>query len=431
MIGSSLKHMGPPKIMRPRRLELAILSSLMCWGTASPSTEVSAAAPNALAAPSPAIQELRRHMLDANVNTLTFHSMDSIFQTRVVPPSGTVWELGRRDAALDFTYQFEGKIHPATDILDGNFTNALLILKHGQIVYEKYLNDTRESTHFISFSMAKSFLSTLIGLAVADGAIHSLDDQLVVYLPELKGSGYDGVTIRQTLQMRSSVAYEERYDFSAHPSQAQQVFENALVQNKERFTYMAKDLKRDHPPGVAFNYSTMDTAVLGWMLERAIKRPIAGYMSERLWQPLGMESYGFYIADGEPGVGRELSGMGYNAILRDYARLGLMMLHGGRGGPNNAQIVPEDWIRRATASVDIGPGMPGMPQDIRLGYGYQWWTLAGSRAYVALGLQGQFIFVDPATDTVVVKLSYFPPGNPKAEGEGLAFLVAASHWTPN
>jgi CubicO group peptidase (beta-lactamase class C family) len=94
-------------------------------------------------------------------------------------------------------------------------------------------------------------------------------------------------------------------------------------------------------------------------------------------------------------------------------------------------VVPEDWIRQATASMDI-PAFPGMPPDaVRLGYGYQWWTIAGSKAYVALGLQGQFIYVDPATDTVVVKLSYFPPGDQAAEGEALAFLVAASHWTPN
>lgn len=386
------------------------------------------AAPVAPGTPSPAIQELRRHMLDADVNTLTFHSMDSIFDTRIVARSGPVWVLPRRDGPLDFTYEFDGKTHPASDILDGNFTNALLIMKHGQIVYEKYRNNTDENTHFISFSMAKSFLSMMIGLALADGSIHSLDDQLVAYIPELKGSGYNGVSIRQALQMRSGVAYEERYDFGTHLSQAQQVFEDALVQNKVRFADMATVLTRARPPGGPFNYSTMDTAVLGWMLERAIKRPIAGYMSERLWQPLGMESNGFYIADGPPGVGRELSGMGYNATLRDYARLGLMMLQGGRGGPQDAQIVPADWVRRATASHKIGSS--GIPGNIPLGYGYQWWTLEGTPVFMALGLQGQFIFVDPSTDTVVVKLSYFPPSDQKAEAEAVAFLVAASHWTP-
>ncbi|MEP6545957.1 MAG: serine hydrolase [Gammaproteobacteria bacterium] len=378
---------------------------------------------------SPAIQELRRHILDAEVNTLTFHSMDSIFETRVVPRSGPVWDLPRRDAALDFRYEFDGKTHPASDVLEGDFTNALLIMKQGRIVYEKYLNNTNEDTRFISFSMAKSFLSTLIGIAVADGSIHSLDDQLTVYIPELKGSGYEGVTIRQTLQMRSAVEYEERYDFGEHKSQAQQVFENALVQNTERFTSMAPSLKRSKPPGGAFNYSTMDTAVLGWMLERAIKRPVAGYMSERLWQPLGMEANGFYIADGPPGVGRELTGMGFNATLRDYGRFGLMMLHGGRGGPRDVQILPAEWVHLSTQSADIGPGK--MPGAIRLGYGYQWWTLAGTPAYLALGLQGQMIYVDPSTDTLVVKLSFDPPGNIAAEAEAIAFMAAASRWKPN
>jgi CubicO group peptidase (beta-lactamase class C family) len=385
-------------------------------------------------APSPAIQELRRHMLDADVNTLTFHTMDSIFDTRTVARSGPVWVLPRSDTALDFTYEFDGKVHPATDILQDNFTNALLILKHGRIVYEKYLNNTNADTHFVSFSMAKSFLSALIGLAVADGSIHSLDDQLVAYIPELKGTGYDGVTIRQTLQMRSGLKYEERYDFGAHPGIAQQAFENAIVENKARFADVAEHMTRAHPPGSVFNYSTIDTAVLGWMLERAIKRPIAGYMSERLWQPLGMQSYGFYITDGPPGVGRELSGMGYNATARDYARFGLMMLHGGRGGPDDVQVVTAAWVRQSTASVDISSGTP--PPDARrrpgvqLGYGYQWWTVAGTRAFLALGLQGQFIFIDPSTDTVVVKLSFFPPANQMASGEALAFLQAASRWSP-
>jgi CubicO group peptidase (beta-lactamase class C family) len=400
-------------------------AALIVWATAAPPANASPVSPGS---PSPAIQELRRHMLDADVNTLTFHTMDLIFDTRSVSRSGPVWELPRGDSPLDFSYEFNGKMHQATDILEGNFTNALLILKHGEIVYEKYLNNTDAGTHFVSYSMAKSFLSTLIGLAVSDGSIHSLDDPLVKYIPELKGSGYDGVTIRQTLQMRSGVDYEERYDFGSHPSAAARVFENVLVENKERFADLAPQLKRSRPPGGAFNYSTMDTAVLGWMLERAIKRPIAGYMSERLWQPLGMQSYGFYIADGPPGIGRELSGMGYNATLRDYARFGLMMLHGGRGGPNNAQVVPAEWVKQATASVDIDGAGPTGP--IKLGYGYQWWTLAGTAAYVALGLQGQFIFVDPTTQTVVVKLSFFPPADRNADGAALAFLQAASRWTP-
>lgn len=376
----------------------------------------------------PAVQELRRHMLDAPVNALTFHSMDELFETRSVTRSGPVWQLPKREAALDFSYSFDGASHTPTEFLDRTYTNALLILKHGTLVYENYRNLTDDRTRFISFSMAKSLTSMLIGIALSEGHIRSLDDAITEYIPELKGSGYEGVSIRNVMRMRSGVAFDERYDFGVH-SQAQQVFEDAIVQNVRRFADLAPSLRRAEAPGRKFNYSTMDTAVLGWMLERAVKQPIATYMTTKLWEPAGMERNGFWITDGAPGTGRELSGMGFNAVARDYARIGQLMLQKGRA--QGRQIVPAEWVALSTASTAIdGPAPPG--ETIKLGYGYQWWTLHGTGAYTALGLQGQFIYVDPATETVVVKLSYFPPGDNRAlEGETLSFLRAASAWTPS
>ncbi len=376
----------------------------------------------------PAIQELRRHMLDAPVNTLTFHSMDQLFYTRGVTRSGPVWELPRRDVPLAFGYTAGGGSHAAEEFAGRTYTNALLIVKHGTIVHEEYRNLTDGHSHFISFSMAKSITSMLIGIALEEGRIHSLDDKIGQYIPELKNSGYGDVSIRDVMRMRSGVAYDERYDFGVK-SQAQQMFEEALVQNVKRFADMAGDLKRTQPPGQRFNYSTMDTAVLGWMLERAVKQPIATYMSTKLWEPLGAEADAFWIADGVPGVGRELNGMGFNAVARDYARLGQLMLQ--KGSLHGRQLVPKTWVELSTASTPIeGPPPPG--SSVPLGYGYQWWTVAGTGAYLALGLQGQFIYVDPATETVVVKLSYFPPG-PEAltlNDETLRFMQAASAWQP-
>jgi CubicO group peptidase (beta-lactamase class C family) len=182
-------------------------------------------------------------------------------------------------------------------------------------------------------------------------------------------------------------------------------------------------------PGRQFNYSTMDTAVLAWALERAVGQPIATYMTTRLWEPMGMQANGFWIADGPPGVGRELAGMGFNAQARDYARLGQMMLQGGQA--MGRQIVPKQWVTESTASRLIDAPAPGNepPPPIPLGYGYQWWTLHGTGMYTAIGLQGQFIFVDPATRTVVVKLSFFPPDQEmKLMGESLDFFRAAAAW---
>jgi CubicO group peptidase (beta-lactamase class C family) len=324
---------------------------------------------------------------------------------------------------MNFTYTHAGKTHQAGEVLERTFTNALLILKHGKLVSEIYRNKTDASTHFVSFSMAKSITSTLIGLAVADGHIHSIEDPITKYVPELKGSAYDGVTIRQALMMRSGADYDERYDFD-HPGLASAAFEESLVRNRIRFASFAQVLTRAYPPGTRFNYSTVETCVLGWVLERATKEHIADYMARKLWKPAGMESYGFWILDGSPDVGREFNGAGFNAVARDYARFGLMMLHDGKA--QSKQIIPEAWVKDATAPRETQPIAPGVP----LGYRYQWWTLPGTDAYLALGLQGQFIYVDPASDTVVVKLSYFPPGNEEPEEETVDFLKAVSAWQP-
>jgi CubicO group peptidase (beta-lactamase class C family) len=161
--------------------------------------------------------------------------------------------------------------------------------------------------------------------------------------------------------------------------------------------------------------------VLGWLLERVSGgSTLAAYMAQRLWEPLGAESDGFFIMDGPPGVGREFNGAGFNATLRDFARFGLMMMNGGRA--NGRQIVPADWVALSTRPTE--PVKPGT-----MGYGLQWWDFDNG-AYSAIGLQGQYIYVDPATTTVVVKLSYFPPAEEAASEETAAFLKAVSAWTP-
>lgn len=375
------------------------------------------------AAVPPALQEIRRHILDASVNALTFHAMDQIFDTRRVENAAPLWSLPAAPHALSFSYVHGGKSYSAEDALETTFTNALVIVKHGTIVTEIYRNKTDAQSHFISFSMAKSITSILVGIAVAEGRIHSVDDLIVKYIPELKGSAYDGVTIRQALQMRSGADFQERYDFD-HPGLASAAFEASLVQNQVRFASFGKLLERAYPPGTHWNYSTIETCVVGWVLERATGMHIADYQAEKLWKPLGAESYGFWILDGSPDTGREFNGAGFNAVARDYARLGLMMLHEGRVGAK--QVVPAAWVKESTAPRETTPVTP----DSTLGYRYFWWTVAGTDAYLALGLQGQFIYIDPATDTVVVKLSYFPPGNDNVEAESLDFLKAAAAWNP-
>jgi CubicO group peptidase (beta-lactamase class C family) len=364
-----------------------------------------------------AVQQVRRAMMDSELNALTFHNMDEIFTTRKVPRSGPVWELPRADRDLSFTYLYGGKQYTPEQFFDRTYTNALLVMKDGRIVYESYRNNTDEATRFIVWSTTKSLVGLMVGVAVEDGFIKSVDDPITRYLPELKGGGYDGATVKHILQMRSGVDYEERYDFG-NPGVAARNHELALVTNVIRFADAARTIKRAHPPGKTFQYKTLDTAVLGWLIERVSGRTLAAYMAQRLWEPLGAERDGFFIMDGQPGVGREFSGAGFNATVRDLARVGLMMLNEGKG--NGRQIVPAEWVRESMRPAGgEGPG-----------YGYQWWLVEGSRAYQALGLQGQYIYVDPDSRTVIVKVSYFPPANFTAAEETAAFLDAASRWQP-
>lgn len=367
-----------------------------------------------------AVQLLRWRMNDAEINSLAFRNMDSLFTTRSVPRSGAVWRLERDDHPLDFRYTYDGQSYTPDQFLDRTYTDALLVMKDGRIVYENYRNNSDERTRFIGWSMTKSLVSILIGLALDEGKIASLDDPIESYLPELKGGGYEGVTIRQILQMRSGVDYEERYDF-ANPGIAASNHINALVKNVSRFADPARTIERTHAPGEVFAYKTLDTAVLGWLLERATGTTVSAYMAQHLWEPLGAERDGYFIMDGPPGVGREFTGAGFNATLRDFARVGLMMLNEGRA--NDRQIVPAEWVASSTRPT------AGSSRRERDGYGMQWWML-GDTAYSAIGLQGQYIYVDPATRTVVVKLSHFPPGDDAPSAETAAFLAAASAWAP-
>ena len=368
-----------------------------------------------------AVQILRWHMLDNDVSSLAFRSMDTLFTTRTVPRGGAIWTLPREDRPLDVGYTFQGRPYTPQQFLERTYTNALLVMKNGRIVSEIYRNATNDRSRFIAWSMTKSVTSVLVGCALADGKIDSLDTPISRYLPELKGGGYEGVSIRHVMQMRSGVDYPERYDFE-NPGRAATNHIMALVKNVARFADAARTLPRIHEPGTFFQYKTIDTAVLGWLVERVTQGSVAAYTARCLWEPLGAEADGFYIMDGPPGVGREFSGAGFNATLRDFGRFGQMVLNGGVA--DGRRVVPAEWIRQSTE--------PSGPEDNRRGgYGLQWWTFANTEAFAAIGLQGQYIYIDPSTQTVVVKLSFFPPGdNSTLDAETTAFMSAVSAWKP-
>jgi len=248
-------------------------------------------------------------------------------------------------------------------------------------------------------------------------------DPIEKYVPELKNSGYGGTTIKDLLEMRSGVEWDD--NFFAEGSTARKAHVAAWVEGSARYTDFAAGAKRAHPPGTVFDYDTMDAAVVGLVIERAVKMPISRYLSDRLWKPAGMEAYAFYVIDGPPGIGREFSGGGFNAVLRDYGRVGLMMLNRGRASGH--QILPASYVAESTTASTTSDAETKVAH---LGYAYFWWPILNSRAYIALGGEDQFIYVDPASKTVVVKMSHGPVG-PDAEAqeqETLSFLDAASRW---
>lgn len=392
--------------MRPT-LPPAIMALLALAAGAPALAKDAAPAVPAVAAPSPAVIAMRRQWLNPEINSFTFRDNDRLFETMAVKRGGPVRPLATQPGFVMPSIAIDGVATDYAAFAERSFTNAFLVIRDGRIVFENYRNRAHADTRFISFSMAKSITALLLGLALESGHIRSLDDAVTDYVPELKGGGYEGVSLRHILQMRSGVDYEERYDFGATPSPAAVNHENAIVQNKVRFADSARTIGRKWQPGTRFNYATIDTAVLGWAIERATGQPIAALTQARLWEPAGMEADGYWLIDGPPGTGRALSGMGYNATLRDFGRLGLLMLEDGTYGPR--RILPAGWMKQATTMLPTGMEGPGaMP-----GYGLQFWQIDDEPgAFAAVGLAGQFIYVHPATRTVIVKLSHYPPVEP-------------------
>jgi CubicO group peptidase (beta-lactamase class C family) len=255
--------------------------------------------------------------------------------------------------------------------------------------------------------MTKTITAMLVGQAIERGEIGSLDDLASKYVPALAGGAYGRATLRNILEMRSGADIEERYDFGANPSLAAQIHETAIIRNERRFADFAVGIGNRAEPGAVFNYATLDTAVLGWVLEEATGQKLEDLTQSRIWQPMGAEFPAHFMADGPVGTGRALNGMGFNATLRDFARLGQVLLDGGMAG--ETRIVPEAWLAQMTTMKPTGiPAGQGFP-----GYGLQTWQVDGEPgAFAAVGLAGQFIYVHPQSRTVIVKLSYNPPVEP-------------------
>lgn len=276
-------------------------------------------------------------------------------------------------------------------------TAGLIILQDGKIRLEKYGLDfgPEPGRRWTSFSVAKSFTSTLVGAAIKDGFIKSIDDRVSDYIPDLKGSVYDDVTIKQLLTMTSGVQWNEDY---ADPKSDVAMFDAHKAEPGVDTTvsYMRK-LKRGVPPGTKWVYNTGETNLIGVLVISATKKNLADYLSEKIWRPFGMEQDASWILGS---TGHEISGCCVQASIRDFARFGLFMQEGGMA--DGKQVLPDGWIAGATARH-----FDTHLSELNFGYGYQWWVLEDG-AYTAMGIFGQGIFIDPKRKLVIASNSNWP-----------------------
>ena len=269
----------------------------------------------------------------------------------------------------------------------GQRSAALLVVHDGKLRLERYGLGYDASGRWTSFSVAKSFTSTLVGAALRDGAIKSMDDKVSDYIPEMKGSAYNDVSLRQLLTMTSGVKWNEDY---ADPNSDVARFNGHKPEDgvDSLVSYMRR-LPREVPAGTRWHYSTGETNLVGVLLARAVQKPLATYLSEKIWVPAGMEQQATWILDRS---GQEISGCCIQASPRDYARFGLFILGGARVGGQS--LVPDGWLAEATSQ------RTGIDRPDR-GYGYQWWTYTDG-TFAARGIFGQGIFIDPKRRIVIV-----------------------------
>jgi CubicO group peptidase (beta-lactamase class C family) len=338
-----------------------------------------------------------------------YRNIEKIFPTRTVKRGAKVFALPSDSETLTVSYQYQGSQWNTEKFMQANHVAGLLVIQHGKIKLERYGLGQTAHDRWTSFSVGKSVTSTLIGAAIKDGAIKSLESPIVDYIPALKGSAYDGVTVRQLLTMTSGVKWNEDY---ADPKSDVNQFalgepgpdgENPIV------AYMKK-LPREAPPGTKWVYKTGESDLMGVLLARATHKHPAEYLSEKIWSKYGMERDAVWMLDRS---GEELGGCCISMTLKDYGRFGLFFMQGGK--IDGASILPDGWIAEATRAQ--------VPH-----YGFQWWVKQDDGSYDAQGIFGQTIHIDPKQDLVIVTSSAWPTADDdKYWSNGSAYFAGVTN----
>lgn len=326
----------------------------------------------------------------------TFQHTPEIQPTVTIQGSAAPFEFAKEEnIALVDGFQFEGSFYPTEPFLQDTKTSALLVIQDDVIRYENYFFGGDEATVFSSNSMGKSFVSALMGFAVADGFIDSVNDPLGKYIPEFAGTDLENIPIKACLQMASGIDFNEDTDMNS--------FSMRTLMGTPAMEVIA-GYGVQEPPFTYRRYLSINTEILGQVIKNATGKGLGEYMEEKLWTRIGSAHDAYWTLNN----GTELANGGLSISLRDYARFARLYLH--EGNWNGEQLLPRDWIRD---SLDISAdySKPGANNDgyNAIGYGYQWWVPEGDQGeFMAIGVYGQFLYVNPEQNVIIVKVNADP-----------------------
>ncbi|MEH6789489.1 serine hydrolase domain-containing protein [Parasphingorhabdus sp.] len=339
--------------------------------------------------------------MEVLTTTRTIEAGDNLRQLETGKPLPATLKTGQGELSID-SYMADQRLA------------GIVVLQDGKIRLEEYRMDFDKDKRWTSFSVAKSLVSTLVGAAIKDGFIKSLDDPLTAYIPELEGSGYDGVTVQQLLTMTSGVKWNE--DYADKNSDVARFNTTKSKDGVDPVILYMKTLVNEAKPGTRWQYNTGETNLIGVLVAKATGKSLSEYLSEKVWQPYGMNQDAVWILnDG----GKEIGGCCISATTRDFALFGQFVMGGGKIG--DTSVVPDDWFAKAgSKQTDIG--QPGA------GYGYQWWTFDDG-SFAAQGIFGQGIFIDPSRKLVIASNGNWPTATPDDKKAGRnAFYKAVQEY---
>lgn len=362
-------------------------------------------------------------LFDADKVASNFSAMERIFPAHQIEKSVRPQPWPEDIHPLPASLVVHGQSYDLDPFLNLTRTTSLTVLHKGTILAETFSQGYTRQSRATSFSVAKSFVSTLIGVALHKGWIRDLNDDVTLYLPELRNTSWQGVRIVDLLQMSSGTGFTE--DYSDETTDAFTIFDRMFV-GLNGIDALTATYSRATEPGTSFHYASINTHVLSMVLRRMSGKSLADLLQTELWEKLGAEADASWLADLH---GSEIGFWGLNARPRDFARLGQLMLNDGVS-PSGERILPQGWVQQAT--IPSRPDLvPGEINNV-WGYQYQWWAPAPASAgdYSAIGIWGQFIYVDPSRDVVIVKTSADPDFWANEYNTILMFR-ALSEWAAN